>query len=56
MSYGAGVGLTAGIQGKQKANKSDSGPEESKKTKGACKCSSHLHSRTTHRLCPLNSQ
>jgi hypothetical protein len=39
-----------------KIKQSDGGPEESKKTKRACKCGSHLHSRTTHRLCPLNSQ
>ncbi len=49
-SYGAGVGLNAGIK-KKSTTKTVSG--DKKKEQQRCKCGSDTHLRTTHRDCPL---
>jgi len=55
ISYGLGVGLTAGIPPTRKGNDSNGGERNNKKTK-ACKCGITSHQRTTHRKCPLKQQ
>jgi hypothetical protein len=47
-SYGAGVGLNAGIRKKRKLATSASAK--------LCKCGSNTHQRTTHKECPLNKK
>jgi len=58
-SYGAGVGLTAGLKKKHKINDgsnelSCAAPKGSKKTKTTCKCGNTTHQWSTHKECPIN--
>jgi hypothetical protein len=50
-SYGAGVGLTAGIQKKRRVEK-----DKGNSTEERCKCGSNSHRWTTHQDCPLRRQ
>jgi hypothetical protein len=52
-SYGAGVGLTAGLTIKSK-RKVKSEHNEASRAKKACKCGSATHQRSTHKECSLN--
>ena len=53
-SYGAGFGLTAGIQNKQKVGNASQLENISKQKRAVCKCGRSEHQRTTHQSCPLN--
>jgi len=50
-SYGAGVGLMAGIQKKRRVEK-----DKGNSTEERCKCGSNSHRQTTHRNCLLRQQ
>jgi len=61
MSYDPGVGLTAGLNKKNKAQHPANNKTKKRKTgmpvektNRACKCGSVTHKCTSHKDCPLN--